>query len=77
MGMAEEHGALLNAISADTQGIVTSFILIVNYLDGDGDNSVNIHEMDGQTYSTGLGLLEWAQVAKRLELEDLIRESKR
>lgn len=51
-----------DVIARETEGPVTSYIVIASYLDEDGENMLYLNGVDDQPVQISLGLIEFAKL---------------
>lgn len=66
----EEQNAMLNAIAPLVPGIVTSFILLAEFVDDEGDKNIFASTMVDQRAHVTLGLLAFGDAVERRRVTD-------
>ncbi len=62
----DSEGVLLDALSAEVDGLITGFVVIAEFVDGDGDERIYCDTMTNQRAHRTLGLLKFGMaVAER------------
>lgn len=73
MDRNDEERMILDALTEWVGGIVTSFVIVAEFVDGEGDRCITGRTMPGQPYHTSLGLLAWAETFEREAIADARR----
>lgn len=66
----DEDGSLLDAITAQVDGLVTGFVVLAEFIGPDGDERIYCDTMTDQRAHRTLGLLEFARAIEQRKVAD-------
>lgn len=73
-GPGDPGEAILDCLSSQINGMVTSFVMVAAYVDDEGETRIWSDSLTNQRCHQSMGLLSWALAVEQAKAQDCWRE---